>query len=200
MRPQKSANLADRHFFADVEVPQAQNDDSLHCQCNGYSAKVRAGRTQAVCFLQRGSSGATSPAVQEFWSRGCRRARVLLWVFACWPLWQLASLKKKKSPLWKSRSRPNRPTRASTSSLRRRAGRTCLVRRADTKSGDLRRSSGRATFVSSVGCLFAGGKQHSSTAPFFSGERHFVGIGFSACIEPMLKPAAGPTTQDRCIC
>jgi hypothetical protein len=123
-------NPPDRRVIADTLPRIIETNATDHCHRDRFSAKVRLGRTQAVYFLKRGSSGAKPPAVQEFWSRGCLRAHVSYLVFACWPSWQLAH-PSRKLLLSKHRSPPSLPSQASTSDLTRRADPTKLSRHAD---------------------------------------------------------------------
>ena len=115
------ARFTTKRVLADVALPHLEFDASLDCQFPAESAMVRAGRTQAVCLLKRGFRENVFPTLQEYWSRGCRRARVPFSHFAWWPLWQHVQRKKKKLYLWKSRFRPSRPITANTSKSLRRA-------------------------------------------------------------------------------
>jgi hypothetical protein len=143
MRPQNPGVLPNRRILADVAMPHPATDGRLHCHFGTSSAKVCLGRTQAVYLSQRGIWGEKPAAFQEYWSRGCRRAHVSFSVFACWPLWQLAHLKKSLSPMWTNRFRPSQPTRASTSNKLRRADQHCLTRHVTFILTNLRHYFGR---------------------------------------------------------
>lgn len=121
MRPQDLANRATKHLFADVALPHLELGVSLDCHFPAESAMLRSDRTQAVCLVKRGLMGKMSPTLQEYWSRGCLRARVLFLHFAWLPLWQHVQRKKKQLYLWKSRFRSSLLTTANTSKFLRRA-------------------------------------------------------------------------------
>ena len=186
MRFRNAADCQDKRVPADVAVPQVASDRRLHCQFLAIWAKVRAGRTQAVYFLQRRLWGNTTPAVQEYWSRGCRRAHVSFSVFACWPLWLHAPRKKSPLLLWKSRYQPSLPTQASTSDLGWRAGRDTPHRHA----------------------MFSDGHPQKTTTPInppktsktFKVTPIILARGLSACANLMLLMAAVPTPKDRSLC
>jgi hypothetical protein len=177
MRGQYSASLPYRRVLADVAGPQPTTNGSLDCYFGKYSAMVLRGRTQAAYFLKRGLSGAMPPAVQEYWSRGCRRARVLYSVFACWPLWLLAHRKKSQSPLWKNRFRPSLPTPASISDDLRRADQGNLIRHAEFAF----RSASNQCPATRFGWFVLGAHLPDGS-------------------EAMLKPAVVSISQDRSIC
>lgn len=122
-----SKNPGSRRVLADVGMQQPMRDARRRCQSCVTSAMIAPGRTQAAYLSQRGRRRARPAAFQEYRSRGCLRAHVLLWVFACWPLWLHANQKKKLSPMWKSRLRPSLPTLASTSNKFRRASQKGLI-------------------------------------------------------------------------
>lgn len=148
MRPRNAALSGIRRIPADVGMPQQATDGRLHCQSEPSSAIVATGRTQAVYFLQRRFWGLGSPAFQEYWSRGCRRARVLFLHFAWLPLWQHVQRKKKKSYLLKSRYQPSLPTLANTSDLVWRADQRFLARHAVFPDIDLQQYySGNLNFL-----------------------------------------------------
>jgi hypothetical protein len=220
MLAQNPCILPNKRILADVAVPHLARDGRLHCHFGASSAKVRAGRTQAVYFSQRGIWGNKPPAFQEYWSRGCRRALVSFSVFACWPLWQLAQRKKSLSYLWMNRLAPNQPTPASTSNTPRRADQHCLTRHATSGHSDLRyyfsrgdrfvKSNSRDACVKSVHHF----DQHAQlshrtatvlnlrptpTPPVQTGAQITTG-GLSACLHPVLKTAAVSLMQDRSIC
>jgi hypothetical protein len=117
MQARYPAGLPVRRVFADVAGSQRTTDGSHDCYFGNFSAMVLAGRTQAAFFLKRGSSGALPPAVQEYWSRGCRKAQLSYLVFACWRLLPPAPRKKKPSFQPPNRSRLSLPTLANTSDL-----------------------------------------------------------------------------------
>ena len=161
----------------DSDGPQWAIHSRDHCQFGLSSRMVPSGRTQAAYFLKRGFWGETPPAVQEYWSRGCRRARVLYSVFACWPLWLLAHRKKKQSPLWKSRYQPSLPTPASISDDLRRADQGNLVWHAEFTF----RTAIDRHLATKFGWFICGGSLPDG-------------------IEAMLRPAVVPLIQDRSIC
>lgn len=130
MQSQDIALCTAKRLTADVVPPQLATDASLHCQYRPQSAKVCAGRTQAVCSLKRGLRGKIAPTLQEYWSRGCRRAHALYSHYVWLPLWQHALRKKKKLYLLKSRCLSSRPIPANTSNILQRAGRGNPVWRA----------------------------------------------------------------------
>lgn len=131
MWPKNRAISTANRLVSDVAPPQIASDARLGCLFAPKSVKVRSGRTQAVYFLKRGLQDKSFPALQEHWSRGCRRAHVSFLVFCCWALWPHAHQKKKKLYLLKSRFQPSRPIPANTSNLLRRAGRGYSVRHAE---------------------------------------------------------------------
>lgn len=124
---------------ADVAGPQQASLGRRGCHFPKKSAIVCAGRTQAVFLSKRGLMGKLSPTFQEYWSRGCLRARVLFSHFAWWPLCLPVPRKKKKSYLLKSQFRLSQPIPANTSNLSRRVGQGDLARHA---TSDPRRPSG----------------------------------------------------------
>lgn len=130
---------SDKRILADVGQQQMAPFARLGCHPGPISAMLARGRTQAACLSQRGRGRGCPAALQEYRSRGCLRAHVSSWVFACWPLWLPASQKKKLSPLWKSRFRPSLPTQASTSKDLRRAGLIRLIGHAAFPLRDQRR-------------------------------------------------------------
>jgi hypothetical protein len=220
MRAQNPGVSQNKRILADVGVPHPVTDGRLHCHFRPYSAKVSAGRTQAVYLSQRGTWGNKPPAFQEYWSRGCRRAHVSFSVFACWPLWQLAHLKKSQLPTCQSRFPPNRPTRASTSNTTRRADQHCLTRHATPTPLDQRhhfsrlvrfaQSSSRDLRIISV-CrndqpvhLFRATttvlKLRKARTQSFQTNAQITRGGLSALLQAMLKPAAVPFMQDRSTC
>lgn len=117
MQARYLAGLPVRRVFADVAGSQRTSGGSLECYVGFFSAMVLTGRTQAAYFLKRGLSGALPPAVQEYWSRGCRKAQLSYLVFACWRLLPPVPKKKKPSYLWQNRSRLSLPTLANISDL-----------------------------------------------------------------------------------
>jgi hypothetical protein len=217
MLAQDRRNLPNKRILADVAVPHLATDGRLHCLFTESSAKVFAGRTQAVYFLQRGTWGGKPPAFQEYWSRGCRRAHVSFSVFACWPLWQLAQRKKSLSYLWMSRLPPSQPTRASTSNTLRRADQQSLTRHATSTQPDLRRYFGRRNNIiesNSRDARAVAVRQNDRLAnlprraatvrtpltPQFQTSAQMVRSGLSAHLSAVLKPAAVPIMQDRSLC
>ena len=162
--------LSYKRVVADVAGPQDTSDGSIAWPFGKISAMVAAGRTQAACLLKRRLWGDTSPAVQDYWSRGCPRAHVSYLVFACWRLSPAAPKRKKPSLMWQSRSQPSLLTQANTSDLMRRAAGGNLCRHAAL--------SGRI-------CQFV---------------RLRVAVGLSVLCYPMLKTVAVPPTQDRSLC
>ena len=159
-----------KRVVADVAGPQHLSDASIAWSFGKISAMVTAGRTQAACLLKRGLWGDTSPAVQDYWSRGCPRAHVSYLAFACWRSSPPAPKRKKPSPMWQSRSRPSLPTPANTSDLMRRA--------ASGNPGLHAAFSGRI-------CQFV---------------RLMLVVGLSVLCHPMLKAVAVSPTQDRSQC
>jgi hypothetical protein len=117
MPAQNLAGLPVRRVFADVAGSQPTTDGSLDCYIGNFSAMLYEGRTQATYFLKRGLSGAMPSAVQEYWSRGCRKAQLSYLVFVCWRLLPPAQRKKRPSFQQPSRLRPSLPTLANISDL-----------------------------------------------------------------------------------
>ena len=190
MRVKHQARLPNRRVLAYVAGSQRSIIGSLDCSFGKFSAMVLAGRTQATYFLKRRLSGAIPANVQEYWSRGCRRAHVSYLVFACWRLLPLAQRKKKPSPLWKSRLRPNRPTRASTSDLIGRADQTRLARHA-VFDGPERGLNGAIPARRSP----AHEVRETSKAMTFIRQG-----GLSAYLDLVLQTVAAPFPKDRNLC
>ena len=117
MQSRHPAYLPVRRVFADVAAAQPTSGNSLVCYVGIFSAIIHEGRTHATYFSKRGLSGAMPPAVQEYWSRGCRKAQLLYLVFACWRLLPPVPRKKNQSRLSKSRLQPSLPTQANISDL-----------------------------------------------------------------------------------
>lgn len=130
MQSQNIVHMTAKRLAADVGPPQLATDASLHCHFRPESAKVGAGRTQAVYLLKRGLRGKIAPTFQEYWSRGCRRAHALFSHYVWLPLWQHVLRKKKKSYLLKSPSLLSRPIAANTSNILQRTSRSNPVWRA----------------------------------------------------------------------
>lgn len=170
MPPHHRCPLPSWHFAADVAVPHCVNDSSIAWPFGENSAIVRAGRTQAAYLLKRGLWGDTSPAVQDYWSRGCQRAHVSYLVFAWWRLLPLARQKKKPSPMWQSRFQPSLPTQANTSDPRRRAGDESL------------------------------GQHAALSSRIWHLVRVALAVGLSVLWQPMLRTDAVPNSQDRSLC
>ena len=176
--------------IADVAGSQAGTDSSLDCYLRNFSGMVKSGRTQAACLVKRGLSGALPETLQEDWSRGCPRAQLSYLVFACWRLLPPAQRKKKPSPLWKSRLRPSRPTRASTSDLIGRADQTRLARHAvfdGPAPGQNAATSVRRSLV----------RELRETSPVQTFIRQG---GLSACRDLVLQTVAAPIPKDRTLC
>ena len=190
MRAKYQASLPDRRVLADVAGPHRSNRGRLDCYFGKFSAMILRGRTQAAYFLKRRLLGAMPANVQEYWSRGCRRAHVSYLVFACWRLLPLAQRKKKPSPLWKSRLRPNQPTRANTSELIWRADQTRLARHAVFAGPEI--GPNAATF----GC-----RSLEYDVRETSKDRTFIlKGGLSACLDLVLQTVAAPFPKDRNLC
>lgn len=122
--------LPARCTAADVAGPHHASLGRRGCHFPEKSAIVREGRTQAVFLLKRGLMGKLSPTFQEYWSRGCLRARVLFSHFAWLPLCLPVPRKKKKSYSLKSQFPLSQPIPANTSNLSRRVGQGDLARHA----------------------------------------------------------------------
>ena len=190
MRAKYQASSSDRRVLADVAGRQRSIAGSLDCYFGKFSAMVSAGRTQAAYFLKRRLPGAMPANVQKCWSRGCRRAHVSYLVFACWRLLPPAQRKKNLSPLWKSRLRPSRPTRASTSDLIGRADQTRLARHAvfdGPAPGQNAATSVRRSLV----------RELRETSPVQTFIRQG---GLSACRDLVLQTVAAPIPKDRTLC
>jgi hypothetical protein len=203
MLPHNRGTPSDKRILADVALQHLAMVGRLHCHFSESSAKVPAGRTQAVYFSQRGTRGNKPPAFQEYWSRGCRRALALLSVFVCWLSWQLAQRKKSQLPTCQSRLPPSQPIPASTSNILRRADQQSLSRHAPSTSSDLRRYFGRQDSI--VECdrreMRIVALRHRNALPYrlFQTSVQILQGGLSARLQAVLKAAAVPIMQDRSI-
>lgn len=190
MRNSRLSLFRGKRGVADVAGPQAATDGSLDCHIRNFSAMLHAGRTQAACLVKRGLSGAMPATVQKDWSRGCPRAQLSYLVFACWRLLPPAQRKKKPLPMWQSRFRPNLPTQANTSDLKRRAAGGNLGRHASL--ADHRKGPSKAK--NKIGSVVFSAK----TTP--KNPRSIRHGRLSACLDLMLKTGAVPHIQDRSLC
>lgn len=190
MRNRRLRLFSGKRGIADVAGPQAGTDSSLDCYLRNFSGMVRAGRTQAACLVKRGLSGALPETLQEDWSRGCPRAQLSYLVFACWRLLPPAQRKKKPLPMWQSRFRPNPPTRANTSDLKRRAARGNHRQHAVFYSTRAKQDVPAADLnLPMLGAI----KRSKASWVIRSG-------GLLAHLNLMLKPDAIAYTQDRNLC
>lgn len=131
MRSQYLGATSGNSGLSDVGTSQADNLGKRACLSTMVSAKVMAGRTQAALTSQwgRADEGSSDLTLQEYRSRGCRRARNSYWRCRWLLLWPLAPKKlKKKSYTLTSRFRPSLSTPANTSDLTGQGGKPRLNR------------------------------------------------------------------------